>query len=325
LGWRVNIFEQSNIQAIFIKTITAVFRFTDIDKCAAERFNRHRQSASGDTLSRRASVPDLRELRFASGSHRELPTVSGHSKWSKIKRVKGVTDQKRGAVFSRLAKEITIAAKTGGGDPAANVRLRSAILSARAQSMPNDNIERAIKRGTGEGQEATHFDEIVYEGYAPGGVAIIVEAATDNKNRTAAEIRRIFTKNDGNLAASGSVSYMFHKKGRINVPRDTIDEDKLFELALEAGAEELTTDDEQYVITTAHDQLYAVAEALKHAGVPTNEQKFTFIPDTTVPVTDEEVALQALRLCDSLEEDDDVQNVYSNLDISDELLARLPA
>jgi YebC/PmpR family DNA-binding regulatory protein len=251
--------------------------------------------------------------------------MSGHSKWSKVKRFKGALDAKRGALFSKLSREITIAAKIGGGDPDANVRLRSAILSARGQSMPNDNIDRAIKRGTGEGVEAQHFDEIVYEGYAPGGVAVIVEAATDNKNRTAAEIRRIFSKNDGNLGTSGSVSYMFHKKGRITVPRSTIAEERIFELALEAGAEELTTEEEQYVITTSHDQLYAVAEALKHAGVTTDGQKFTFIPDTTVPVNDETVALQILRLCDSLEEDDDVQNVYSNLDIPDELLARLPA
>src|SRR5919206_1426765 len=157
--------------------------------------------------------------------------MAGHSKWSKVKRIKGALDVKRGALFSKLAKEITIAAKTGGGDPAANARLRSAMLSARAQSMPNDNIERAIKRGTGEGMEAQHFDEIVYEGYGPGGVAVIVEAATDNKNRTAAEMRRIFTKNDGNLATSGSVSYMFHKKGRITVPRGTMDEERIFELA----------------------------------------------------------------------------------------------
>ena len=251
--------------------------------------------------------------------------MSGHSKWSKVKRFKGALDVKRGALFSKLSREITIAARTGGGDPAANIRLRSAILSARGQSMPNDNIERAIKRGTGEGVEAQHYDEIVYEGYAPGGVAVIVEAATDNKNRTAAEMRRIFTKNDGNLATSGSVSYMFHKKGRITVPRGSMGEERLFEIALEAGAEELTTDEDEYVITTSHDQLYAVAEALKQSGVTTDGQKFTFIPDTTVPVTDETVALQILRLCDSLEEDDDVQNVYSNLDIPDELLARLPA
>ncbi len=251
--------------------------------------------------------------------------MSGHSKWSKIKRAKGASDVKRGALFSKLAKEITIAAKVGGGDPGGNVRLRSAILTARAQSMPNDNIERAIKRGTGEGVEAEHFEEIVYEGYAPGGVAVLVEAATDNKNRTAAELRRIFTKNSGNLGTSGSVSYMFHKKGQITVPRDTIDEEGAFELALEAGAEELTSDEEQYLILTAHDQLYAVAEALKHAGVTTSGQKFTFIPDTTVPVVDEAIALQVLRLCESLEDDDDVQNVYSNLDIPEELLAKLPA
>src|SRR3954469_4846408 len=222
--------------------------------------------------------------------------MSGHSKWSKIKRTKGASDVKRGALFSKLAKEITIAAKLGGGDPAGNVRLRSAILSARGQSMPNDNIERAIKRGTGEGAEAQHYDEIVYEGYAPGGVAVLVEAATDNKNRTAAEVRRIFTKNEGNLGTSGSVSYMFHKKGRITVPRAAIEEERLFELALEAGAEELTTEQDEYVITTSHDQLYAVAEALKQAGVTTDGQKFTFIPDTTVPVADETVARQVLRL-----------------------------
>jgi YebC/PmpR family DNA-binding regulatory protein len=251
--------------------------------------------------------------------------MAGHSKWSKVKRIKGALDVKRGQLFSKLSKEISVAARSGGGDPAMNPRLRSAIETARAQSMPNDNIERAIKRGTGEGVDAQQFEEIVYEGYAPGGVALIVEAATDNKNRTAAEIRRIFSKNNGNLAASGSVSYMFHKKGQIIVPRAAIEEEKLFEIALEAGAEELTTEGEQYVILTAHDQLYAVAEALKQAGVTLDGQKFTFIPDTTVHVADEAAALQVLRLCESLEDDDDVQNVYSNLDISEELLAKLPA
>jgi YebC/PmpR family DNA-binding regulatory protein len=251
--------------------------------------------------------------------------MAGHSKWSKVKRFKGALDVKRGKIFSKLSKEISIAAKTGGGDPGANPRLRSAIQTARSQSMPNDNIERAIKRGTGEGSESTHFDEMVYEGYAPGGVAVIVEAATDNKNRTAAEVRAIFTKNHGNLASSGSVSYMFHKKGQITVPRGSMPEERIFELALEAGAEELTTEEDEYVITTSHDQLYAVAEALKQAGVTTDGQKFTFIPDSTVPVADETVARQILRLCDALEDDDDVQNVYSNLDIPDELLAKLPA
>ncbi len=251
--------------------------------------------------------------------------MAGHSKWSKVKRFKGAIDAKRGNLFSKLSKEISIAAKTGGGDPAANPRLRSAILTARSQSMPNDNIDRAIKRGTGEDVDAQHFDEIIYEGYAPGGVAVIVEAATDNKNRTAAEIRSIFGKNHGNLASSGSVSYMFHKKGQITVSADAIDEERLFEIALEARAEELTTDEKQYVVITSHDQLYAVAEALKTAGVTIDEQKFTFIPDTTISVADETTALQVLRLCESLEDDDDVQNVYSNLDIPDQLLAKLPA
>src|SRR5437868_9467498 len=153
--------------------------------------------------------------------------MAGHSKWSKVKRFKGAIDAKRGKIFSKISKEISIAAKTGGGDPNGNARLRSAMLAARAASMPSDNIERAIKRGTGEGSEAQHFEEIIYEGYAPGGVALIVEAATDNKNRTAAEVRSIFTKNDGNLAANGSVSYMFHRKGQIIVPRSSIEEDKL--------------------------------------------------------------------------------------------------
>src|SRR6266480_1651381 len=214
--------------------------------------------------------------------------MAGHSKWSKVKRFKGAID------------------------------------AARAQSMPNDNVERAIKRGTGEGNNAQNFEEIVYEGYAPSGVAVIVEAATDNKNRTAAEIRSIFSKNNGNLASTGSVSYMFHKKGQISVPRSSINEDQILELVLEASAEELTTDEDQYLIITSHDQLYAVAEALKNAGLTTDGQKFTFIPDTTVPVADESVAQQVLRLCDALEDDDDVQNVYSNLEIPDELLARLP-
>ncbi|MBV9618662.1 MAG: YebC/PmpR family DNA-binding transcriptional regulator [Verrucomicrobia bacterium] len=251
--------------------------------------------------------------------------MAGHSKWSKVKRFKGAIDAKRGRIFSKLSKEITIAAKTGGGDPGGNPRLRSAVQAARDQSMPNDNIERAIKRGTGEGAEVANFEEIIYEGYGPSGVAIIVEAATDNKNRTAAEIRSIFTKNNGNLASAGSVSYMFHRKGQIVVARSSIEEDRLLEIVLEAGAEELTTEEDQYLILTSHDRLYAVADALKRANVTTDGQKLTFIPDTTVPLADEDVARQVLRLCDALEDDDDVQNVYSNLDIPDEMLAKLPA
>jgi YebC/PmpR family DNA-binding regulatory protein len=249
--------------------------------------------------------------------------MAGHSKWSKVKRFKGAIDTKRGQVFSKLSKEISIAAKIGGGDPNGNPRLRSAILAARAASMPNDNVERAIRRGTGEGSDAQHFEEIVYEGYAPGGVALIVEAATDNKNRTAAEVRSLFAKNHGNLAANGSVSYMFHRKGQIVVPRSSIEEDKLLELVLETGAQELTNDEDMYVVITAPDQLYAVAEALRNAGVTTESQKFTFIPDTTITVVDESVAQQVLRLCEALEDDDDVQNVYSNLEIPEQ--EKLPA
>jgi len=251
--------------------------------------------------------------------------MSGHSKWSTIKRKKGAADAKRGAIFTRLSREIVMAAREGGSDADSNFRLRLAVDKARAENMPKDNIERAIKRGTGEGKDGEQLNEITYEGYAPGGVAVIVETATDNRNRTGAEIRRIFTQNNGNLASSGSVSYMFHRKGQITVPRSSIEEDRLLEFVLEAGAEELTTEEDQYVITTSHDQLYAVAEALKEAGVSTDGQRFTFIPDTTVAVRDETVARQVLRLCDALEEDDDVQNVYSNLDIPEELLARLPA
>lgn len=249
--------------------------------------------------------------------------MAGHSKWSKVKHIKGAADVKRGKLFSKLSKEITVAAKMGGGDASANPRLRSAILSARAQSMPNDNIDRAIKRGTGEGGSAQSFEELVYEGYAPGGVAVIVEVATDNKNRTAADLRLIFTKHHGNLASSGSVSYMFHRKGQITVPVASIAEDRLLEIVLDAGAEELNSDEGYFVITTAHDRLYAVAEALKVAGVAAESQKLTYIPETTVPVADEHVAAQVIRLCEALEDNDDVQNVYSNFDVPEEVLAKL--
>src|SRR5438067_4207946 len=210
--------------------------------------------------------------------------MAGHSKWSKVKRFKGAIDAKRGKIFSKRSKEISIAAKSGGGDPDGNPRLRSAILAARAASMPNDNVERAIKRGTGEGADAQHFDEITYEGYAPGGVAVIVEAATDNKNRTAAGISSILTNNHGNLGLDGSVSYMFHRKGQIIVPRSSIGEERIFELALEAGAEELTNQEDAYVINTVPYQPYAVAEALKKSVITTEDQNFTSIPNTPIPI-----------------------------------------
>jgi YebC/PmpR family DNA-binding regulatory protein len=248
--------------------------------------------------------------------------MAGHSKWSKVKRFKGALDAKRGKIFSRFSKEIMVAARMGGGDLYLNPRLRTAVLAARAQNMPSDTIERAIKKGTGE-IEGGIVEELMYEGYGPGGVAIMVEAATDNKNRTAADIRSIFAKNHGNLAASGAVSYMFKRKGQIAIGKTGIEEDRVMEAALEAGADDLITDEDMYIVTTPHDHLYQVGEAMKNAGIHFESQKLTFVPNTTVAVVHEELASQVLRLCDALEENDDVQSVYSNFDISDELLARL--
>jgi YebC/PmpR family DNA-binding regulatory protein len=248
--------------------------------------------------------------------------MAGHSKWSKVKRFKGAIDAKRGKIFSRFAKEIMVAARTGGGDANSNPRLRSAVLAARAQNMPGDTIDRAVKKGTGEIAGGL-VEEITYEGYGPGGVAMIVETATDNRNRTAADIRSIFSKNHGHLAASGAVSYLFKRKGQMTVLKSSASEDQLLELVLDAGAEDLATDEDLYVITTPHDRLYLVAEAIKQAGIPSESQKLTFIPETTVTITDEELAAQVLRLCDALEDNDDVQNVSSNFDISDALLTKL--
>ncbi len=250
--------------------------------------------------------------------------MAGHNKWSKIKRLKGALDVKRGQLFSRLAKEISVAARLGGSDPASNARLRTAILAARTQNMPNDNVERAVKRGAGELGEVD-YEEIVYEGYGAGGVAIMIESATDNKNRTAADLRLIFTKNDGNLASSGSVAYLFHRKGQIGVPRDSISEDALLEAALEAGAEELSVETEAYVVTTSPDRLYSVDEALRTAGVATESQRLSYIPDTLNTLTDEVMAAQVLKLCDALEENDDVQNIFANFDLSEEVLSELSA
>ncbi len=249
--------------------------------------------------------------------------MAGHNKWSKVKRLKGALDQKRGKIFSKLAKEIAVAARSGGGDPAGNARLRTAILAARAQSMPNENIDRAVKRGTGESSDGGQLEELIYEGYAPGGVALLLEVATDNKNRTAADLRLIFSKNHGNLASSGSVAYLFKHQGQITVSRADADEDRMLELALEAGAEDVTADDEHHIITTAPDRLYAVAESLKSAGVTAEAQKLTYSPETTIALTDEQVAAQVLRLCDLLDDNDDVQNVHANFDLSEEMLARI--
>jgi YebC/PmpR family DNA-binding regulatory protein len=248
--------------------------------------------------------------------------MAGHSKWSKVKRFKGALDAKRGKIFSRFSKEIMVAARTGGGDLNVNPRLRTAVAAARAQNMPNDTIERAIKKGTGEIAGGV-LEELIYEGYGPGGAAIIVEAATDNKNRTAADIRSIFSKNHGHLAASGAVSYLFRRKGLITISRDAMGEERLMEIALDAGAEDLAADEDLYVVTTPQDRLYQVGEAVRNAGIHAESQKLTFLPGTTVNIDQEGLASQVLRLCDALEENDDVQNVYSNFDISDELLTKL--
>ena len=248
--------------------------------------------------------------------------MAGHNKWSKIKRLKGALDVKRGNLFSRLSKEITVATRLGGGNPAFNPRLRSAIHTARAESMPNDNIYRAIKKGAGE-LGATTVEEIVYEGYAQGGVALIIETATDNKNRTAADLRNAMTKNHGSLAGPGSVAFMFHRKGQMSIPAASTEEDRILEVILEAGAEELTREEDQFLITTPPDQLYSVAEALKTAGIEPGSPKLTFIPENTVTVTDEQTAAQVLKLCDALDDLDDVMNVHANFDIPEDTLARL--
>jgi YebC/PmpR family DNA-binding regulatory protein len=248
--------------------------------------------------------------------------MAGHSKWSKVKRFKGALDAKRGKIFSRYSKEIMVAARTGGGDLDLNPRLRTAVVAARAQNMPNDTIERAIKKGTGEIAGGV-LEELIYEGYGPGGVALIVEAASDNKNRTAADIRSIFSRNHGHLAASGAVSYMFKRKGLITVPTDVVNEERLMDIALDAGAEDLTVDEDLYVVTTPQERLYQVNEAIRMAAIATESQKLTFLPSTMVVIDQEAPASQILRLCDALEENEDVQNVYSNFDIPEELLARL--
>ena len=249
--------------------------------------------------------------------------MAGHNKWSKIKRLKGALDAKRGNLFSRFSREITVAAKMGGGDLDTNFRLRGAVQAARAQNMPGDTIERAIKKGTGE-LESQAYEELVYEGYAPGGVAVLIEAMTDNRNRTAADLRSIFSKNHGNLATSGSVAYLFHKKGQIALPLNAASEDRLLECVLEAGAEEFSTEGDHYLVTTAPDQLYAVGEALRKSGIAAESMKLVYLPETTIPVLEEQIAAQVLRLCDALDECDDVQSVHTNFDISEELLARLP-
>jgi len=249
--------------------------------------------------------------------------MSGHSKWSTIKRKKGAADAKRGKIFTRLIKEITIAARMGGGNQDGNPRLRTAILEAKAENMPKENIERAIKKGTGE-LEGASLEEILYEGYGPGGVAIMVELLTDNKNRTAAEIRHLFSKNNGKLAESGSVAFMFQKKGTMVYEKSSIEEDTLMEAALDAGAEDVVDDGNNLVVMVDPKNFYSVKDEIdKRTDLPKyNLAEIALVPQNVVKVTGKD-AEQVLRLMEALEESDDVQNVYSNFDIPDSEMEKL--
>jgi YebC/PmpR family DNA-binding regulatory protein len=245
--------------------------------------------------------------------------VSGHSKWSTIKRKKGAIDAKRGKIFTRLIKEITVAARMGGGDPDGNPRLRSAIATAKAENMPKDNIDRAIKKGTGE-LEGAVYEEITYEGYGPGGVAVLVECLTDNKNRTVADIRHYFSKSGGNLGEFGCVAWMFEKKGQIVVDKATISEEKLMDLALEAGAEDVVEEDEEFQVLTAPEEFDTIRETLVNDEVAISEASVAMLPKNTVEITDEKTARQILKLLENLEDHDDVQNVYANFDIDEDIM-----
>jgi YebC/PmpR family DNA-binding regulatory protein len=246
--------------------------------------------------------------------------LSGHSKWSTIKRKKGAADAKRGALFGKLSKAITVAAREGGGDPEMNPALGLAVHKAKEANMPNDNIQRAIDKGTGAGADAETIERVTYEGYAPGGVAVMVEVLTDNRNRAAADVRYIFSKNGGKLGTSGSVSYLFERKGVLLVPRNEVDEDELMELALETGAEDVEVMESDYRVVTAPEDFATVRESLKEAGVAFENAEITMQPQNSVDL-DAGTAKQTLRLIDALEENDDVQEVYANFDISDEVMS----
>ncbi|HZA45993.1 MAG TPA: YebC/PmpR family DNA-binding transcriptional regulator [Rubrobacter sp.] len=246
--------------------------------------------------------------------------MSGHSKWSTIKRKKGAADAKRGALFGKLSKAITVAAREGGGDAEMNPALGLAVQKAKAGNMPNDNIQRAIDKGTGAGSDADTYERITYEGYAPGGVAVLVDVLTDNRNRAASDVRYIFSKNGGKLGTSGSVAYLFERKGVILVPKDSADEDELMEAALEAGAEDVEEQENDYRIVTAPENFMTVRDALDNAGIPHENAEITMEAQNSIDL-DAGTAKQTLRLIDALEENDDVQEVYANFDISDEVMA----
>ena len=241
--------------------------------------------------------------------------MSGHSKWHSIKHKKGALDAKRGKLFTKFIKEITVAARTGGGDPDANARLRKAILDAKNGNMPNDTIDRAIRRGTGE-EEGVNYEEITYEGYGPGGVALLIQSMTDNRNRTVAEIRHLFSKNGGNLGESGSVGWMFEKKGYIVVDKAAKSEEELFELAIEAGADDLRDDEESFEIFTSPDAFEGVLAAIKGAGIEPQAAEVEMVPQNYIRLEGAD-ARQMLKLMEALEDHDDVQKVSANFDISE--------
>jgi YebC/PmpR family DNA-binding regulatory protein len=243
--------------------------------------------------------------------------MSGHSKWSKIKTFKGAIDAKRGKIFSKLGKEITIAAKLGGGDPDLNPRLRMVLLRCRAASMPSDNIERAIKKGTGGGETA-NFEDLAYEIYGPNGVAVLVEVSTDSRNRTASEIRSLVTKSGGTIATQGSVTRLFHRKGQIIIPRDAANEDQLMEVALEAGAEDFKAEPQGYEIITSPAQFEAVHKQIEAKGIKADVAGVTELPTVTVPLPDDRAVAAVTKLIDALEDHDDVKEVYSNAEYPDD-------
>lgn len=246
--------------------------------------------------------------------------MAGHNKWSKVKRLKAVTDARKGKVFSRLARDITLAAKSGGGSPDANARLRTLLLKARESNMPADNVDRAIKKGTGE-LPGVVFEEITYEGYGPGGVAFVVKVTTDNKQRAAQDVRSIFTRWGGNLAQSGAVAFQFLHAGQFLVAADKTTEDRLMEVSLEAGADDVIVSEQGFEVRCDIRAFDKVALALEQAGIKAESSEIAYIPTATVPVTDVAIAQSLARLHDSLEENDDVQAVFSNEEMSDELSA----
>lgn len=248
--------------------------------------------------------------------------MSGHSKWATIKRKKAKTDSARAVEFQKFSREIIVAARLGGGDPSGNFRLRTAIERAKAAGLPNDNIKRAIEKGCGAGS-SENYEEMVYEGYAAGGVAVVVEAMTDNKNRTAGDVRSYFTKFQGNLGETGCVGWMFDKKGCITFNAEDVDYEALFEAAINLDAEDIVEEEEEYKVYTSVPNLQTVAEGLESAGFKSVSAEFTRIPQNTIEVTDEKTAQNIMRLLGKLEEHDDVQNVYANFDIDDELMEKV--